>query len=97
MSAPVADAASSEAVFPAMKRDTLYHGVDLVRRFAAAVEEEWLRRGAQIKKHEVIDALLLLAISNRDQLPAYLEQLRRERREAVQAATLDTVEEGDAR
>ncbi|MFC3386262.1 hypothetical protein [Couchioplanes azureus] len=81
-----------------MKRDTLYHGVDLVRRFAAAVEEEWLLRGAQVNKHELIDALLLLAVSNREQLPAYLEQLRQERREAAQqAAAPDTVEEGDAR
>ncbi|RZU46679.1 hypothetical protein EV385_6756 [Krasilnikovia cinnamomea] len=94
MNAPVTESPT----FPEMKRNTLYHGADIEKRFDAAVDEEWLQRGARINKHELIDALLLLAISNRDQLPAYLAQLRHERQKAAQLAGLpDMVEEGDAR
>ncbi|GAB1646913.1 hypothetical protein [Krasilnikovia sp. MM14-A1259] len=95
MSAPVTD---TNSAFPEMKRNTLYHGADMEKRFDDVVDREWLDRKAKIKKHELIDALLLLAISNRDQLPAYLAQLRDERQKAAQlAASSDPVEGGDAR
>lgn len=95
MSAPVTD---TNSAFPKMKRNTLYHGVDIQERFNAAVVKEWLDRDAQVYKHELIDALLLLAISNRDQLPAYLAQLRHDRQKAAQLeASSNLVEEGDAR
>jgi len=94
MSAPVTDpdASASDKV-----RNTLYHGVDIAERFAAVVHDEWLHHRAGIKKHELIDALLLLAISNRDQLPAYLAQLRSERLKAAQQpAETGTMKEGSA-
>lgn len=91
MSAPVTD---PDAAVPDKVRNTLYHGADIAERFDDAIDEEWLRHRARIYKHELIDAMLLLAISNRDQLPVYLAKLRAERLDAAQrAAGHGTVEE----
>lgn len=73
---------------PAMKRDTLYHGADIAKLFDDVVEQAWLDRRTQTPKHRIIDALLLLAVEHKGQLPAYLRKLD-QRRSAGQEATSD--------
>ena len=77
-SAPVADPSPSSAD---MVRDTWYHGADIAALFDDVVKQEWLARRAQLPKHRIVDALLLLAVDHADQLPVYLEKLA-ERRSA---------------
>lgn len=62
-----------------MVRDTLYHGEDIAAVFDDVVQQQWLARQAKLPKHQIIDALLLLAVEHADELPAYLEKLAERR------------------
>lgn len=76
--APIAVTSSSSVE---MVRDTWYHGADVAALFEDLVQKEWLARQAQLHKHKIVDALLLLAIDHAEELPTYLEKLA-ERRSA---------------
>lgn len=71
-SVPVADPRPAS---PDMVRDTWYHGADIAALFDGVVKRHWLALEAQVPKHRLVDALLLIAVEHADQLPAYLDKL----------------------
>ncbi len=72
---------SEPASVPAatMTRRSWYLGADIAALLDQVVQDEWLERRAEVPKHQILDALLLLAVEHREQLPQYLTRLAERR------------------
>ena len=78
-STPIAERTGPDTAAVKMKRSSRYHGADIAQLFDDVVEAAWLERRAKVPKHEILDALLLMAVENQDRLPEYLIKLAERR------------------